>query len=233
MFWIEIFIMMVIPLPMNSPDSFFGLKIVYIPCINWVDNAADEHDEGSYVYYTPYLTNDFFLAFMFLRFIFILQTVVFLSPPNNKLMSKRILHDYRVEASFSFMMKSAFKERPYLLFCVTAGFITTALASLIRVFERPYYEFNFKDTTFYYFSDYQSSIWYMIITMTSVGYGDIVAVTPFGRLVTLIATIVGAFYLALMVAFVTEWLMLEEKLALGLHKVKDQTACAKSISAAL
>ena len=72
-----------------------------------------------------------------------------------------------------------------------------------------------------YFADFQSAIWYMIITMTSVGYGDIVAVTPVGRLVTLLATILGAMYLAMMVALVTEWLILEEKQALGMHKVKD------------
>ena len=60
-----------------------------------------------------------------------------------------------------------------------------------------------------------------MITMTSVGYGDIVAVTPAGRIVTLFATILGAMYLALMVALVTEWLILEEKQALGMHLVKD------------
>ena len=221
-FWMEIIIMSIVPLPFNGEDTFFGLTIVKIPSINWFDTGEDDYAEGSHVYMTPYLSNDFFLAFMFLRFYFIMQTIVILSPPNNKLIGKRILHEHQVEASFTFMMKAAFKERPYLLFCVSAGFVTMALASLVRVFERPYYEFNFgPDKTYYYFSDYSTSVWYMIITMTSVGYGDMVAVTPLGRFVTLIATIVGAFYLALMVAFVTEWLLLSEKQALGMHKVKD------------
>jgi len=57
--------------------------------------------------------------------------------------------------------------------------------------------------------------------MTSVGFGDIVAVTPVGRFVTVIAAIMGAAYLSLMVALVTGWLALEEKQALGMHKVKD------------
>ena len=86
---------------------------------------------------------------------------------------------------------------------------------------------------FHYFDDYQDAIWFMIITMTSVGYGDIVAVTPVGRVVTLIATILGALYLAMMVALITEWLILEEKQALGMHKVKDQDKCGRSIVAAL
>ena len=69
--------------------------------------------------------------------------------------------------------------------------------------------------------------------MTSVGYGDIYAVTPVGRIVTLIATILGAMYLSMMVALITEWLVLEEKQALGMHKVKDQEKCGRSIVAAL
>ena len=86
-----------------------------------------------------------------------------------------------------------------------------AFASLIRIFERPFYEFAFPDISFYYFGDFQSAIWFVMITMTSVGYGDIVAVTPVGRIVTLLSTVLGAMYLAMMVALVTEWLILEEK----------------------
>lgn len=69
--------------------------------------------------------------------------------------------------------------------------------------------------------------------MTSVGYGDLVAVTPIGRGITILATILGALYLALMVALVTGWLTLDQKQALAMHKVKDQIKCGKSIVAAL
>lgn len=69
--------------------------------------------------------------------------------------------------------------------------------------------------------------------MTSVGYGDLVAVTPIGRSITLTSTFIGALYLSLMVALVTNWLALEEKQALGMHKVKDQQKAALSIMAAL
>jgi hypothetical protein len=57
--------------------------------------------------------------------------------------------------------------------------------------------------------------------MTSVGYGDIYAVTQGGRFVSLLAAIFGAGLTALLVALITGWLVLEEKEALGMHKVKD------------
>jgi hypothetical protein len=69
--------------------------------------------------------------------------------------------------------------------------------------------------------------------MSSVGYGDIVATTPIGRVVTLMATLLGVIFLSLMVAIITNSLQLEEKQALSMHKVKDQMACARSIQAAL
>lgn len=57
--------------------------------------------------------------------------------------------------------------------------------------------------------------------MSSVGYGDMVAVTPVGRIVTLSATILGVIFLSLMVAIITNSLQLDEKQALSMHKVKD------------
>ena len=101
-FWIEILIMIIIPLPMNSPDSIFGLQIVYMDCINWFDNSDDGFPPGSHIYRTPYLTNDFFLAFMFTRFFFVMQTIVALSPPNNKLVGKRVCHEQGIEPGFNF-----------------------------------------------------------------------------------------------------------------------------------
>jgi len=101
LFWFEVVIMLISPLPMSTPDSFFGFKIVQIPVINWVDYSG-RHSPGSYVYDTPYLTNDFFLAAMFSRFFFLLQTVVVLSRPNNQLVGKRVCFEQGIEPNFSF-----------------------------------------------------------------------------------------------------------------------------------
>ena len=95
LFWVEILIMFIGPLPMTGFDSLFGFgnKIVYMPCVNWSDNSTDGFPEGTHVYDTPYLTNDFLLGFMFLRFLFVLQTIIVLSPPNNQLVAKRVCHE--------------------------------------------------------------------------------------------------------------------------------------------
>ena len=141
-FWLEILIMLIVPLP----DSQFMNKILYLGVVNWVD---DDKPAGSYVYQVPYLTNDFFLAAMFVRFFFVLQTMVILSPPNNRLMGKRVCNQMGVQTDFWFQLKTAFRERPYTFFIISFSFFTLTLAFLIRIFERPYYEFNFPDTDYH------------------------------------------------------------------------------------
>ena len=76
-------------------------------------------------------------------------------------------------------------------------------AMLIRIFERPYYRFNFPDIDYQYFDSFSNSIWYVIITVSSVGFGDIYAVTPMGRILTVFAVLVGVIFLSTMVALIT------------------------------
>jgi hypothetical protein len=47
--------------------------------------------------------------------------------------------------------------------------------------------------------------------MTSVGYGDLYAVTPGGRTVSIFAALIGAAFVSLLVALISSWLTLEEK----------------------
>ena len=75
--------------------------------------------------------------------------MVALSPPNNRLMGKRVCHELGVETDFWFQLKTAFRERPYTVFLTSSAFFTIALAFLIRIFERPYYEFNFPETDYH------------------------------------------------------------------------------------
>ena len=124
-FWFEIIVMIIVPLPMRDEDSFFGLKVIEIPNVNWFDDGANA--TGSLVLSVPYLTNDFLLALMFFRFYFILQATLALSPPNNRLFGKRVCHENGVEHSFSFQLRTAFREHPYVVFLIFTLFLVIAL----------------------------------------------------------------------------------------------------------
>lgn len=211
LFWFEIFCMSIIPLPIGRADSFFE-KVVYMDCINWMGN--DGNAAATVKYDIPYTFKELFIAGMFLRFFFVFQTLVVVSPPNNKLVAKRICHEQGIDPTFGFQMKAAFKQRPLGIFLALLAFSIISFSSLIRIFERPYY-INYKedypDITYYYFKDYQSTVWFVLITMTSVGFGNVITVTPLGRAVTLFAAFTGAIFLAMMVTLLYDWLSLDDK----------------------
>ena len=60
------------------------------------------------------------------------------------------------------------------------------------------------------FDDYTTAIWCVVITMTTVGYGDVYAISPFGRMISVMNAIWGAFVISLMVASINNIFQLNE-----------------------
>lgn len=108
---------------------------------------------------------------------------------------------------------------------------------VIRIWERPYFELALPLYTqvgsFYEFKYMSSAIWYVLISMLTVGYGNIVASTPLGRTFILFAIIVGSFLLALLVGLIMDWFDLTEEKIKALHEISERSFAVKSITAAL
>ena len=74
------------------------------------------------------------------------------------------------------------------------------LAYILRIFEIPYFRGVDKGADTYMALDpYFNSVWCIVITMTTVGYGDISPSTLPGRCVAMIAALWGAFLISLLV----------------------------------
>ena len=65
------------------------------------------------------------------------------------------------------------------------------LAYLFRIFEFPYYRTDpdLKNAL----DSYYNAIYLIVMTFSTCGYGDMSPGTPFGRLVSMITVIIGAF----------------------------------------
>lgn len=74
----------------------------------------------------------------------------------------------------------------------------------LRIFERPLSAETGKD-----FSDYENVFWCLIVTMTTVGYGDYFPITAPGRLVGFIACLWGALVVSLMVVALTNLFIMD------------------------
>ena len=88
-FWLEIVMMIIVPLPFDITTGNNGENVVEIDSINWIDNAGS-NNAGSHKYATPYFISDFCLAFMFLRWYFFAMAIVMYSPVNERLYGKRV-----------------------------------------------------------------------------------------------------------------------------------------------
>ena len=100
-FWFEVILMVVFPYPIRAGTGLLN-PYYYEDATNWVDNSgAKDNYTAATVYKVPYLVSDALLAVMFLRFYFIIQGLIVLSPVN-RLYGKRICFDRGFEPNFAF-----------------------------------------------------------------------------------------------------------------------------------
>ena len=115
--------------------------------------------------------------------------------------AQRCCSIFGVEANFLFGLKALMKEDPISVVIYSFLFSLLQLSTSLQIFEREVDE-NFKNIT--------TAMWNVIITLTTVGYGDYYPKTNFGRLIGVITAFWGVFFVSLFVVALTNTLELEE-----------------------
>jgi hypothetical protein len=205
-FWAEVLILLLIPYPFTMPNSpiqpYFSMTT-----INFAGVKPGDLFHGE-IYSITYMTTDILTCMCFLRVYFI-ALAIFVILPFNVLQGKKICLTNGVQPGFGLQLKAALKLYPYFTFALLAFFSIFMDAYIIRVWERPYYQLVF-DPSYYDFRGITSSIWYTVISMTSVGYGNIVASTHVGRACAVYTIINGAVLIALLIGLIISWFELED-----------------------
>jgi hypothetical protein len=98
--------------------------------------------------------------------------------------AKRVAHLNGVKANAFFAVKAYLKDMPYICLLIGLGFSVLILGFTIRIFEkRREYVFN--------------NFYLIVITMTTIGYGEVYPVTYIGRIICIIACVWGVFLISL------------------------------------
>ena len=108
----------------------------------------------------------------------------------------------------------------------------TFFTLLLEIYERPYWTSDRKEP-YLQFTTFQSTAWYTIITMTTVGYGDMCASTPVGRFVAIFTIMVGSWIMAIVIAVQASLFELGKEEQLSIRDVSRQRGAVKVIIAAL
>eukprot|EP01016_Furgasonia_blochmanni_P041293 TRINITY_DN5341_c0_g1_i6.p1 TRINITY_DN5341_c0_g1~~TRINITY_DN5341_c0_g1_i6.p1 ORF type:complete len:363 (-),score=66.29 TRINITY_DN5341_c0_g1_i6:330-1418(-) len=112
----------------------------------------------------------------------------------------RVCKKYKCQANVSFAIKSELKKRPYFMLSILMIVTIIYLGFALRTFEISYSSQKAGSFEFRYLLN---SFWLIIITMTTVGFGDGFPSTHLGRFIGVIACIIGMLLVSLMVVSLT------------------------------
>lgn len=178
-----------------------------------------------------YLLSEFMLVFMFFRIYFVVRSLLnytqFMDP-----YAKKLCKSYGFENSILFTIKSNLEICPEktaaLIFIVTLFLFSY----VIRVFEMP--RFRHEDAPDNeIFDSYFNSIWFTVITLTTIGYGDFSPLTIPGKLCTIVLAFWGSLLMALLVVVLSSIFNLNDDEKMALTHVQYTKKAAKTISQAI
>jgi hypothetical protein len=103
------------------------------------------------------------------------------------------------------------------------------IAYQLRIFELVYY----RSVGQLDFEQLFASIWVVVITMGTVGFGDIVPLTPFGRFIIMFTSIWGAFIITLVIVAFSNFFNLNRNQKKAMHHLYLTRKAAHTIVSAM
>eukprot|EP00347_Sterkiella_histriomuscorum_P011736 403371299 len=197
-----------------------------------------------------YMLSDFLFAYMFLRFYFFIRTVTNFSI-YSELNSRRICSNNGFAVGTGFVLKANVQKRPGSTVLFISCISVMWLSYLLRIFEKNLNSFKHPSRykrfylNIFQFQDilsesrlncfrfYITAMWCVVITMTTVGYGDVFAVSPFGRVISIINALWGAFVISMLVASIGTVFDLNEQQKKAIVEITNRKQAALSLKASL
>jgi hypothetical protein len=116
---------------------------------------------------------------------------------------------YGCRADFSYSLKCLFKEHPLKLICLCYSMSACVFAYLVYLAERQILTQDAGGGNISATTNYSNALWLILITTTTVGYGDYFPQTPLGRVIILFVAIWGTLIVSIMLVVVTNTLSME------------------------
>lgn len=133
--------------------------------------------------------------------------------------------------TYGLIIKSLLNKRPYSMLMIFFMITSCWFSFAVRLFERPYYDdpkvgnVASDSSSYQDYSLFNNAWWLIVVTMTTVGYGDYYPKTHLGRLIVILACFCGVFLVSLTVVTLTsasEFSKGEKKTYEILHRLKQR-----------
>lgn len=147
--------------------------------------------------HVPYFLADFIVIFMFVRLHALLRHWERYHDYTD-LFAKKVCRQHGVWSGRMFTFKCEIQhDQKARAICLLFAVSVALLSFILRVFELPF-EQNHRIAEVN-LADYGSAIWLTVITMTTVGYGDIYPQTIGGQVTAIVIALWGAFVISLLI----------------------------------
>lgn len=147
-----------------------------------------------------YYLSDILFSLMFVRLFFIFRTLANYSVYTDPY-SKTVCRKYGFNSSVRFAMKCYLINHPEWSFMIIFGTSIWLLSYILRIFEIVYQREIIEDKLNH--SDLGNAVWIIFMTIFTVGYGDMVPHTTFGKVVASISAIWGAVLVSICVVTIS------------------------------
>ena len=110
------------------------------------------------------------------------------------------------EAGMIFSLKCLMNERPYLVIFAAFMYVSVVFGFAVRTVERTYYEdedfseIRRGDDSYQDYTFFANGWWLIVVTMSTVGFGDYFAKTYLGRTISVLACFFGVFMVSITIA---------------------------------
>lgn len=168
------------------------------------------------------------LVFMVLRTAFMFRALMTFNKYNSAF-SKKLFRSYGYEPSPMFTVKALLSTKPEKT-CIIL-FISTSLvfSYWVRIFELPYQ----RAAGCPQFDNFRKAIWFTIVTLFTIGYGDYYPFTDPGKFISIVLAFWGAVLLALVVVSISNIFAIDGKKKVALTHLHTTNQAAKAIQAGM
>ena len=152
-----------------------------------------------------YLNSILLSCAMILRMVLLIRFLITFTRFRSARQQRLCLYSNDQEADFMFAIKAIKEDSPYTFVSFALVVPLLALAYCVRIFERP-----LMPVTNQNFDSFGNCMWFLIVTMATVGFGDYWPTSYLGRIVGMLSCFWGVFTLSTMVVILNNLLEFTE-----------------------